>query len=733
MRFRPLISVLALAAFSAPLLAQGRAFSPADWYRVTNVGQPAMSPDGKWVAFTVTTTPERENRRHQEVWMVGTAAGATAQRMTAPGYESSSPRWSPEGKTLYFNSTRPGATGGGTWALRMDQPGEAVQLPTPPSGDAPRDRSFVVFTSAADDTSAAAPAGGRGGRGGAAAAPGGAGRGNAIARPPYDAVTRPLDQARFDGMHITAQRFKANGQGFVASPAAAPTRPRPQQLFTQATSATRKQLTNTAYSHRNPRVSPDGKWIAFLADARLRPDSVVQAEADSIAKLPYDRAREDAPANTTDMFVIPVDGGTPRKVAELMGNESALTWSPDSKRLAFALAPSRTTNSKLMVLDVAGGAPKDLLGGWRYEADGFDWQSNNEIIYSATIGGRAALLSVDVRNGRTAELLGGRRRVSSFTWDEDRKRVAYVSTSVTAPTELYIADADGKNERKLTTFNDALNTDVAWSDAERFTYSSVGGVEIEAWLMKPHGYVEGRKYPVVLYIHGGPHSQYNEGWFDEFQNLAGAGMFVLYTNPRGSSGYGADFTYSTRGRWFAEDYLDLMKATDIVAARADVDSTKMGVTGGSYGGVMTAWVTVKTNRFKAAQADRMISNWWSWYGTSDAQGLTEFEFYGKPWDNPIMYDTLSPIRYVPQVKTPTFIVQSEEDHRTPMTDAEQWFLALKKYGVPAEFVRYPRSTHDLSRTGEPWLLTDRLHRIRGWFAHWLMGEGAAATSSSGTR
>lgn len=256
-------------------------------------------------------------------------------------------------------------------------------------------------------------------------------------------------------------------------------------------------------------------------------------------------------------------------------------------------------------------------------------------------------------------------------------------------------------------------------------------MEIEGWLMKPYGYQPEKTYPLVLYIHGGPHSAYGENWFDEFQNIAGAGMFVLYTNPRGSSGYGADFTFSTRGRWFAEDYEDLMKAVDIVAQRADVDSTRMGVTGGSYGGVMTAWVTAKTDRFKAAQTDRMISNWWSWYGTSDAQGLTEFEFYGTPWDNPELYDTLSPIRYIRNVKTPTLIVQSEEDHRTPMTDAEQWFVGLRKHGVPVEFVRYPRSTHDLSRTGEPWLLVDRLGRLRQWFAHWLQPEAAATASDGG--
>ena len=249
--------------------------------------------------------------------------------------------------------------------------------------------------------------------------------------------------------------------------------------------------------------------------------------------------------------------------------------------------------------------------------------------------------------------------------------------------------------------------------------------------MKPYGYQEGNQYPLVLYIHGGPHSAYGEGWFDEFHNLAGAGMFVLYTNPRGSAGYGADFTFSTRGRWGMEDYEDLMKAVDIVAVRPDVDSTRMGVTGGSYGGFMTAWITTKTNRFKAAQADRMISNWYSWYGASDAQGLTEFEFYGKPWENWDLYEELSPIKYVQNVKTPTLIVQSEEDHRTPMADAEQWFMALRKQNVPVEFLRYPRSTHDLSRTGEPWLLVDRLARLRQWFSYWLQGPEAVAAPPQG--
>jgi len=713
---------LALLVVAVPLAAQqpaGRAFTPNDWYNVTQLGSPAVSPDGKMVAFTVTTVVERENKRHNEVWAVPTAGGEPV-RYTSPGYESSNPRFSPDGKYLFFTSTRPGGRGN-TWALRMDQPGgEATQVENYPSGSVPKDKSFAVFTDVVDTTGGAGGARGPGGRGG----PGGFGAGaagapGAMALPPYGAITKPVDQARFDGRQIVNFPYKANGIGYIPNAREARVI-RPQQLFTQKFDGSKRvQLTSGRYSHREATVSPDGKWIAFTADAQLRPDSVVQQAADSLAKLPYNALRDEAPRNDRDIFVIPVTGGEPRRVASLQGDESGLGWSPDSKKLLFISRAERTKNARLMLIDATGGAPQNLTNGWQYEPASADFLPNGEVLMSAEVGARTALFIVTPKNGQMREIIGGRRVVRGFGTDDKGKLLAFVATSVAKPTELFIADLDGKNERKLTSFNDKVNAEIAWSDAEKFTYQGVGGLTIEGWVMKPFGYEAGKKYPLVLYIHGGPHSKYDEGWFDEFQSLAGAGMMVLYTNPRGSSGSGADFTFSTRGRWFAEDYQDLMQATDIAAKRADVDSTRMGVTGGSYGGVMTAWITSHTTRYKAAETDRMISNWWSWYGASDAQGLTEFEFYGKPWENPAMYDSLSPIRYVTRVKTPTLMVQSEEDFRTPMADADQWFMALKKQGVPVEWVRYPRSNHDLSRTGEPWLLVDRLGRIRQWFSHWL--------------
>jgi len=716
-------SVVLLACAAATLGAQQskRAFQLADWYKLSTLSTPSMSPDGSRIAFTVQTVNEREDKYHREVWVVPTAGGAPV-RFTSPSTESSNPRWSSDGKLLIFNSQRPGGRGT-TWMLRMDQPGgEAYQDDAYPRGTSiTADGKWSVWAegdSVVRDTMA--------------------NRNDPynkmqpLARPPFGAITKPTDAARFDGRHFTDMRFKSNNDGYVPSPREARSW-RPAQVWVQGfDGSAKKKITNTRYSHRNVTVSPDGQWIAFVADSRLRPDSVVDLERDSLAKLPYNAKRDEVERNESDIYVLPIAGGTPRKVADFMGAEAYLSWSPDSKRISFISAPSRVKSDRVYIVNVAGGTPENLLGTWQYEPISADFVPDGNLLVTAAIGGSTGVFKLDVASKKMTPLLSGRRRINGASSDTKATKIAFVSTDMTHPTELFVANADGSGERKLTTFNDKLTSEVAFSDAERFEFASVGGLKIESWLMKPYGYEAGKKYPVVLYIHGGPHSAYGENWFDEFQNLAASGMFVLFTNPRGSSGYGADFTYITRGKWGGDDYLDLMKAVDVVAKRPDIDSTRMGVTGGSYGGFMTAWVTTKTTRFKAAQTDRMISDWTYWYGASDAQGLTEFEFYGKPWDNFAMYDTLSPIRGVHKVKTPTLMVQSEEDFRTPMGNAELWFIALKKQGVPVELVRYPRSTHELSRSGEPWLLVDRLGRLRQWFTYWLKDKPATA-ADGGTR
>ncbi|MGI8508113.1 MAG: S9 family peptidase [Gemmatimonadaceae bacterium] len=711
-----LATLVLLTALTEPVIAQQaasvkRAFTPADYYKITNLAAPDISPDGKLVAFTVVTVREKENKRHSEIWVVSTTSGAPV-RFSSSGFESSNPHFSPDGKYLFFTSKRPDGKGS-RWALRMDAPGgEAFQMEDyPKTTSTSADHRVGVWTDTVDG-----PA-----RDTARLAAGPYARMGKLSRPPINAITKPVDAKRFDGMQFTDMRFKSNDSGFVAG-RSEPRRYPASQIWVQSFDGSpKKMLTNAPYSHHEAVISPDGKSVAFVADAALRPDSVVEAERDSLARLPYDSVRDERPRDDVDLFVIPINGsGTPQRVSHFASPKHSIAWSPDSKLISFIASPSRVKSQRIYVVSLSDTTPRNLLGDFKYEPQQYRWTPSGNIVMSAAAGGRTTLFTVDPKTRTVKEIIGGRRVLRGWDMNSQHNQIAFVSTDMTHPTELFLADANGGHERKLSAFNDKVNSEIAFENAERFTYPSVGGLEIEGWLMKPFGYQAGKKYPLVLYIHGGPHSSYGEGWFDEFQNLAGAGMMVLFTNPRGSSGYGADFTYSTRGRWGAEDYTDLMKAVDIAAARPDVDSTRMGVTGGSYGGFMTAWIETKTNRFKAAQTDRMISDWTYWYGASDAQGLTEFEFYGKPWDNFAMYDSLSPIRHVSKVRTPTLLVQSENDFRAPIGDAELWYLALTKQGVPAEFVRYPRSTHELSRSGEPWLLVDRLGRIRQWFSHWLM-------------
>jgi dipeptidyl aminopeptidase/acylaminoacyl peptidase len=773
--------LLALALAVAPIAAQtqGRAFTPEDWYKIARVGGGSLSPDGNTLAFTVTTVIEEKGLRHTEIWTQSIAGGAS-KRMTAPAFESTNPRWSEDGKTLFFTSTRPGGKPGNNWAIDMTAGGEAyaVEASAVPGGTGtgggrggrggfgapggagaqPLDKSFTIFAG----PGAAAGAGGRGGRGGRG---GDAAATNTVAmddqyskmgrlaRPPQASITKPINAARFDGMHFIDQNTRSNDGGFQPSTGRGavnfdsaliagggrggraqflpPRGTAPVQLFiARGANAERKAITNTNYTHFAPSVSPDGKYVVFSADARLRSDSIVARERDSIAKLPPNRKRDEADRNETDLYVLPVaacEAGDaaqckPKKI-EYAGSETSVIWSADSKQLAFVGRPGQYSAAHLFLASVEGGKAQDLLGNWIYEPGQIEWFKDGNIRMTTSTGGSIGLWQVNPQTKELRPILGGRRQVGGILTDKAQTKMVYTSSDMTHLAEYYVSDINGQNEKKLTTFNDALNKEVAFSDAERVMVKSVDNFEIEAWLMKPYGYQPGKKYPVVLYIHGGPHSAYGEGWFDEFQSLAAAGVHVLFSNPRGSSGTNGYFTNSSRGDWGGKDYIDLMKVTDWAAARADVDSTKMGVTGGSYGGFMTAWITTKTNRFKAAQTDRMISDWTYWWGASDAQGLTNNEFFGRPWENQAMYDSLSPIRYVKNVKTPTLLVQSEEDWRTPMGSADIWYTSLRSLGVPAEFVRYPRSTHELSRSGEPWLLVDRLGRLRQWFDYWLIKGG----------
>jgi dipeptidyl aminopeptidase/acylaminoacyl peptidase len=354
---RTLFVLLALPLASAAAQSP-RAMQPNDWHRLTTLSQPAMSPDGKVVAFTVTTVNERENKRHQEVWVVPTAGGDPV-RYTTPNTESSNPRFSPDGRYLFFSSQRAGGTGN-TWAIRMDVPsGEATQLTDYPSGSWPRDGRFAVFTAPAQEDSANGPGAARGAAGADPYA-----RMQPMARPPYDAITKPVDPARFDGRHITAHAITRPTTRASSRPAAGARAARGSSWSRRPRGAKREQVTDIV-------LAPERRGLARRPLDRVHrrrrpaPDSVVRQIADSIALLPYDARARRGPAQRCRHLRDPATGGTPRKVATLLGTETNMTWSPDSRRLAFVHRAARTSNAHLAVIDVQGGSPRNSPRDWR--------------------------------------------------------------------------------------------------------------------------------------------------------------------------------------------------------------------------------------------------------------------------------------------------------------------------------------------------------------------------------
>jgi len=694
---------------AAPLRAQERGLLPQDYYSLVSVGDVAVSPSGAYVAFVVTTVNEDANDRHREIWMQRLDDGEPVGepfRFTDPTEESTSPRWSPDGSLLGFSSRR-GDDRNSVWFVRVDGPGgEAFHIEgvdgTPSWSP---DGQWIAFTRAPREETDER----RDPREGWIAP---------------DAITTTLDAKRFDGRVITSMRYKRDGQLTLRPDPSV--RPKSQLFVISAEGGEARQLTDLPFSVGGGggfggggglQWSPDSRTVFFTANDRED-----------------DEYNEE---NTGDIYAVSVDGGEPRVLTEDPGSESSPVVSPSGRQLAFRSSPERGAQTDIMVVEIRAdgsfdGAPRNLTADWDDSPGAPQWMPDGRSIrFSASVRGNAHLFQVPAGGGAVRQVTSGDRRLGSLSTSTDGRVMAYTATDAVTPTEVYVARGDGSRERRVSSFNDSLLSQLSLMPAERLTWNVADGTEIEGWVVKPVGFRPNEKYPLILKIHGGPHSAYGNTFFPTFHVLSNTGFFVLYPNPRGSSGYGHDFQYATRGRWGEMDQEDYLRGVDAAIAKyPEIDGTRVGVSGGSYGGYMTNWLTATTDRFAAAVTSRSIVNWESWYGASDAQGLTEYEFFGPPWEERELYRRLSPISYVENVTAPTLIIHSENDYRTPIADGEQWFIALMKRQVPVEMVRYPRSSHGLSRTGEPWLLVDRSERIRSWFKHWLIDRPPAEATGT---
>jgi dipeptidyl aminopeptidase/acylaminoacyl peptidase len=412
------------------------------------------------------------------------------------------------------------------------------------------------------------------------------------------------------------------------------------------------------------------------------------------------------------------------------------TFSNDRRHIAFGGSISHQpvqsyTQPDLFVAGVEpGSAPKNLTAGYDFDigggiggdqraprgggGGGVVWSKDDRWIYiNVAEHGAANLKRIDATTGKVEPLTTGKHEVQSYTVTKDISKMALLIASSTNIGDLFLLDVETGKLTQLTRINDELFSQLNLTDPEEIWYTSFDGKKIQAWIQKPPNFDPAKKYPFILQIHGGPHSAYGFTFTHEFQWMAAKGYVVLYTNPRGSTSYGQEFGNIIQYNYPGDDYKDLMAGVDEVVKLGYIDTTKMGVTGGSGGGVLTNWTVGHTTRFAAAVSQRSIADWAGFWYTADFTLFTPTWFRAAPWED-------SPITYVKNITTPMMFIEGEADWRTPPNEGgEIMFRALKYRKIPTVMVRFPNESHELSRSGAPWHRIERLQHIVNWFDKYL--------------
>ncbi|MCJ7626382.1 MAG: S9 family peptidase, partial [Anaerolineaceae bacterium] len=471
------------------------------------------------------------------------------------------------------------------------------------------------------------------------------------------------------------------------------------------------------YDELDPSWSHDGKKIVFLSNRSEDPDN-------SIFEI--------------DLFTISQNGSELFKIETPPGDKSKPVFSPDGKWIAYHGAENQGKmykNTSLWIVPADGSAPaRNLTEKYDYEVGGGvindmghaetmppTWSNDSNFIYFQTsFHGSTLLKKIDIKDGSVETILGEGGEIGSFSFDKNQSVMAYFYGKIDDTGQVYLLETTPDRKRKLTKHNENLYRSLELGDVEEVWYKGSAGNDLQGWILKPPGFDPGKKYPSILEIHGGPWAQYGNFFMHEFYYLAANGYVVYYTNPRGGRGYGEQHAGAISQNWGGPDYEDVMVWTDLVAEKAYIDPERMGVTGGSYGGYMTTWIIGHTDRFKAAVAQRCVSNLVSMWGSSDFNWVFQQEFgdvapfddFQKSWDH-------SPMKYMGNAKTPTMLIHSEMDLRCAMEQSEQVFVALKRLGVDTKLVRFPDEPHGLSRAGRTDRRIVRLQSILGWFDRYL--------------